>query len=84
MSAPSEVVATIRKNANEELRISVSQFHGHTLADVRVFVPVAALDCMTATKKGISVRIDMIDEVIAGLQDAKARATALGWWEATP
>lgn len=79
MSAPAEVVATIHKNANESIRVSVSQFHGHTLADVRVFAPVAGMDCLCPTKKGVSVRVEMVDEVIAALHEAKARAAELGW-----
>lgn len=51
MSAPAEVVATIPKNANETIKVSLSQWHGHTLADVRVFAPVAGMDCLCPTKK---------------------------------
>lgn len=79
MSAQPIVIAEIVKNSREVLKVTLSRYQGHALADVRVFVPVDGMDCLTPTKKGVSVRVGLLDEIIAALTKAKDEAKALGW-----
>ena len=52
-------VATIAKNRLEELRITLTEFHGHDLVDIRVFaLPYAGRGKdMVATKKGLDLNV---------------------------
>lgn len=73
------LITTIDKNASESVRVVLDEFKGHHLCDMRVFATFTAAAVPMPTKKGLSVRIDMLDELIAGLTEAKAQAVAMGW-----
>jgi len=45
-----QVLARIRKNAREELRVSVGDFRGHSLAHLRVYVPSNDGEYIATTK----------------------------------
>lgn len=79
MTVEPVVVAEIVKNSRETLKISLSQFHGHALADVRTYAPVTGVELLCPTKRGVSIRIEMLDELIAALTEAKAQAATMGW-----
>ena len=79
MTVEPVVVAEIVKNRRETLKISLSQFHGHALADVRTFAPGTGVELLCPTKRGVSIRIEMLDELIAALTEAKAQAATMGW-----
>lgn len=76
MSTP---IATIGKNASEEVRVTLDEFKGHRLCDMRVYAVFSAAAVPMPTKKGLSVRVDMLDDLIAGLVQAKTEAKAMGW-----
>jgi hypothetical protein len=71
-------VATIQKNADEELRVSIDEFRGHVLVDVRVFAAFTAARVPMATKKGLSLRIEQLPDLVEALKDAEATARKLG------
>lgn len=73
------VVAVIEKNSRETLKVSVSSYMGHILADVRVFAPVTGMDVLAPTKKGVSIRADMIADLRKALDLAEAEARRQGW-----
>ncbi len=79
MSVASEVVAELVKNSRETVKISLSEYHGQPLADVRIYAPVPGTDVLCPTKKGLSVRVDILPDLIAGLREAEAQARARGW-----
>lgn len=79
MSDAPFIVAELVKNSRETLKVSLSRYHGHGLADVRTYAPVTGVDLLCPTKKGVSIRVEMLDDLIAALGKAKAEAVALGW-----
>ena len=73
-----KLIETIRKNAREEIRIALTAYQGHDLCDVRVFAEPYAGDEWVATKKGISLSVAKLPELIAALQRAEDEARAAG------
>ena len=70
-----KLVKTIPKNAREEIRVSLTEYKGHDLCDMRVYCEPYAGDERVATKKGISLSLAKLPELIAALQEARSR----GW-----
>ena len=71
-------VATIQKNRSEELRISLTEFHGHDLVDCRVFVEPrnGRGQGMVATRRGLTVSVHRLHALIAALQTAERAVQA--------
>ena len=67
------VLAQIRKNAREEIRIRCEDYMGHDLVNLRVFYEHAVGDYRPG-KKGLAFRRDLLPEVIAALQSAEVAA----------
>jgi len=55
------------KNVRETVRVTPYTFKGYDLVDVRIYVENPEKE-VVATKKGISLNVDMIPELIASLQ----------------
>lgn len=70
-----KTISTIPKNSREELRIALTEFNGHQLADLRIYV---AGDDPKPTKKGVTVNVALLPELVAALQAAEAEARAAG------
>ena len=71
-------IATIVKNQREEVRVSLDEFKGHRLVDIRVFTDPYTGDERVATKKGISLAVGKLPALIAALRDAEREARAAG------
>jgi len=72
-------LATIRKNAVEEIRIELTQFNGHDLLNVRVWTdPRNGGSERIPTRAGIACRVALLPEIIEALQQAEAEARARG------
>jgi len=72
-------LATIRKNAAEEIRIELTQFNGHDLLNVRVWTdPRNGGSERIPTRAGIACRVALLPEIIEALQQAEAEARARG------
>ena len=71
-------IATIRKNAAEEVRVSLDEFKGHNLISLRVWCDPYAGDERVPTKRGLSVSVRLLPELIEALQRAEAEARAAG------
>ena len=69
-------VGTIAKNKLEELRITLREFKGHELVDIRVFAEPYADDGngKQATKRGVSLSVGKLPALIDALQAAERRA----------
>ena len=72
------VIARIQKNADEEIRVAIAEFKGHHLVDIRIFVDFTAARVPMPTKRGLSIRIGQLPDLLDALQDAAARARKLG------
>jgi hypothetical protein len=64
-SAPPTV--SLRKNAREELRISVDEFRGHRLLNLRVWF-VADDGSMRPGKQGIAVRVELAPDLAQAIR----------------
>ena len=69
-------IADVAKNRTEVIRISLTEFKGANLIDVRV------MDCnhgeASFTKRGVSLRLDRLHWLIKSLQEADAEARKHG------
>ncbi len=66
MDNASQTIVDIQKNARESIRVSISEFKGYQLVDMRVFVE-ADDDEAKPTKKGLCVRVELIPQLIEAL-----------------
>src|SRR5882724_9576009 len=72
------VIAALSKNAAEELRVVLTEFHGRQLIDVRVYATYHSTGQLGPTKKGVTLRVELLPELLIALQQAKAVARARG------
>jgi len=72
-------VAVIGKNQREEVRIMLDTFKGAQLVDMRVFSAFTSNNIMMPTKKGLSLRVEMLSDLIDALSQARDQAEILGW-----
>ena len=72
-------LATIRKNALEEIRVGLSEFNGHDLLNIRIWTdPRNGGSERIPTKAGIACRVALLPELITALQQAEAEARGRG------
>jgi hypothetical protein len=72
-------IATVRKNALEEIRIELSEFNGHDLVNVRVWAePRGGGTDRIPTKAGIACNVRLLPELIEALQQAEMAARNAG------
>lgn len=69
-------IAAIRKNAREELQVSLTEFKGHDLIDVRVYADTG--EKLVATRKGVAASVECLPAIVEALQRAVAEARAAG------
>lgn len=62
------MIASIPKNAREEIRVSVDDFQGHRLCNVRVWYREG--DDFRPGKQGIALRLDLLPQLVTALQGA--------------
>ena len=72
-------VAVIGKNQREEVRVVLDTFKGAQLIDMRVFAAFTASNIMMPTKKGLSLRVETLSDLIDALTQARDKAEAMGW-----
>lgn len=70
-------IATIRKNASETLHVSLDEFRGHSLINLRVFF-TADDGTQRPGKAGVALRVDVLPELRAAILEAEAEALRLG------
>ena len=67
MSPEPRVVYSFPKNSHEEVRATLSTFHGRELADVRVY-RADENDVDHATRKGIAVQVGDLPKLLEAVQ----------------
>lgn len=72
-----QIIASIPKNAREEIRIALSEFKGHHLANLRIWFTADDGD-MRPGKAGLAFRLEKLPAVIQALNDLEAEARRLG------
>ena len=79
MSDSPTIIAIIPKNARESIRVALDQFAGLDLIDIRVLAHGSDGESEAKlTKKGVSLRIAKLPELIVALQDAVTEARRRG------
>ena len=63
----SELIARFEKNSFEEVRISLTEFKGKELIDIRVYYQPEGEEEMRPTKKGITISPEKFPELQKGL-----------------
>jgi hypothetical protein len=69
----SEVISKVTKNAREVLFLSLSEFKGHRLIDIRVHVPGDEEGQWVPTRKGVSLAVGLypvFKQALAELEQA--------------
>jgi len=56
------VVTSFKKNSSEEVRAQLTNYKGHDLIDLRVFVFKKDSECV-ATPKGLTLNVDLLPEL---------------------
>jgi hypothetical protein len=73
MNARSDtVIAEFAKNRREVIRIAIGDYKGHSLVHVRAWVPQSETGAMIPTRNGLSLRREVIPQLIEALQKVAA------------
>lgn len=72
------LIARFPKNRFEECRITLSAFKGVNVVDVRVFADVQSDGVKRPTKKGVSLQLHQLGDLIRGLRAAEKEVRRLG------
>lgn len=72
-----DVIAVVKKNKNDEIRIAFTTYEEMNLVDCRVFTAFDGGE-PRPTKKGVTVRIEKLPALVSALQDALAEAERRG------
>lgn len=77
-----KTIATLDKNSSERIQVDLTEYNGRDLASLRVYYRASIEpEEWKPTKKGLSVRIGMLPQVIAALREAEAEARSAGLFE---
>jgi hypothetical protein len=68
----SEVISKVTKNAREVMFLSLSEFKGHRLIDLRVHVPGDQEGEWVPTRKGVSLAVGLYPEFKRALGELEA------------
>jgi hypothetical protein len=78
---PDRLIGTIRKNAQENITVSLRSYKGYRFADIRVMARRANGE-PTPTAKGVAIKPDALPQIIELLQQAHSTAVEAGWCSA--
>ncbi len=70
-------ICIIEKNSTQDVRVQLSKYHGRHYVDVRVFVVIDAVK-RGPTRKGVTLAVEKLPDLIAGLQAAECEAYRAG------
>jgi hypothetical protein len=74
----SEVISQVTKNAREVLFLSLSEFKGHRLVDIRVHIPGAREGEWVPTRKGVSLAVALYPAFKAALVQVEKALVSQG------
>ena len=74
-----ETIAVIEKNGVEEVHIDLSEYRGHDLIGIRIWANYGSADePKRPTKKGVTLKIEKLPELISVLQEIERQARRAG------
>ncbi len=65
------VIACIEKNRSQDIRIRLCELHGQIYVDVRVFAEDKGQDERQPRKKGVTLKVERLPELVDGLLSAE-------------
>lgn len=68
-------IASFPKNSREEVKISLDQFNGHDLVNIRVFYRTESGDTRPG-KQGLAIKVELLPDLMAALEITKQALTA--------
>ena len=71
-----KLVATIPKNAREDIRVSLDEYKGHDLLTLWVWTKGDSVTEPCPTKKGVAFQVDLLPDVLQALKEAKQFASS--------
>jgi len=73
MKSEQTLVSTFKKNPLDEVRVCLSKFDSGLFFDLRIWVPDKDSEDgeMVATRKGICLRYDLLEDTIKALEKAR-------------
>ncbi len=71
-----ELIAVISKNHMDELRVMWSEYKGHRYLDIRLYTEIEGKAEKVPTKKGVTLRPDLIPELMKALESAQRDRTS--------
>ena len=71
-------ITKIKKNRREDLYLGLDTWHDHRVANFRVYVN-GKDGAVLATRKGLTIAVEMLDEFIKAVELVKQEALNRGW-----
>ena len=71
-------IATIRKNAREDLRVTREEFRGHHLLNLRIWYDADDGE-QRPGKQGVAIRLDLLPHLRKALSEAEQEARKSGF-----
>ena len=68
----SDPIAIIPKTSIDEIRVMWSEYKGRRYLDIRVYIDIDGKSERVPTKKGVTLRPDLIPELIKALESARS------------
>ena len=78
---PDRIIGTIRKNAQEDIAVSLRTYKGYRFVDVRVMARRPGGEPVP-TAKGVAIKPDALPKIIELLRQAHSTAVEAGWCSA--
>ena len=72
------LIATIEKNSREALRITLGEFKGHRLVNLRVWFRAEDGE-MRPGNSGVAIKVEKLEELLSALMRARGEAHAVHW-----
>ena len=72
------LIAAIEKNTRESLRVTLDDFKGHRLVNMRVWFKANDGE-MRPENSGIAIKIEKLEELLSALAKAKTEAIEARW-----
>lgn len=66
-----KLIKVIPKNSIDEIRIEWKEYRGHKYLDIRTYTEIEDKEGKVATKKGVTVRPDLLPELCQALEQAE-------------
>ncbi len=73
-----KLVARIKKNNQQEIRIATSEYAGHHLIDIRTYGAYGDSAELSPMKKGVSMNVELYPKLLEAVEKLEAAVVALG------